>query len=222
MGKERLAEHDTAETAFAKQVWGLAGQFREHLVSVTTDDFEVVAAAAVQLSGAHEMRALCTGDEGGIDFYGRLMVRPPEGTVEPGILYTTILPKRVLILGQAKRYMMGQRIGRPEIQTFKGQVEECLEKYAGNARPPSHRVPASYYERGEPCLGVFMTTAAFAETAEGSAFASGIILVDGIQLAQFLVHHRVGLRCDGGRYMFDGEVFEGWLEGRRRDLAPHT
>ena len=165
------------------------------------------------------MYALCTGDEGGIDFYGRLVVRPPAGKVEPGILYTTILPKEVLIFGQAKRYMRSQRIGRPDIQTFKGQVEECLEKYPGNVRPPSHRVPNSYYERGEPHLGVFVTTAMFAETAAGSAFASGIILVAGTRLAQFLVHHRVGIRCEGDSYEFDREMFVAWLEDRRRELV---
>ena len=219
VGKGRVAERDSAETAFAKQTWGLSDKLLDYLITLTPADFEVVATAAVELAGAHEMRALCTGDEGGIDFYGRLMVRPPSNRIAAGIVYSTILPKAVLILGQAKRYSRDQRIGRPEIQKFKGQIDDCLEKYAGNPVPPSHRVPDSYYERGEPYLGVFVSTASFAATAEGSVCASGVSLVGGTQLAQFLVQNRVGISCDGETYQFEPKEFEAWLEDRRLGLV---
>jgi restriction endonuclease Mrr len=212
IGKERPGASDTRETAFAKQTWVLAEALLDHLLTLPPDQFEVVAAAAIELAGAHEMRALCTGDEGGIDFYGRLLVRPPSSKVTPGIVYTTILPKAVLVLGQAKRYPKDQRIGRPEIQKFKGQIEECLEKYPGNPRPPAHRVPGTYYERGEPHLGVFVSTASFAETAAGSAYASGVTLVGGRQLAQFLIQNRVGVSRMGEACGFDASEFGAWLQ----------
>ena len=219
VGKERLAERDTPETTFAKQAWALADELLEHLVTVDPKDFEVVCAAAVMLSGAQEMRALCTGDEGGIDFYGRLLVRPPSERVEPGILHTTVLPKRLLILGQAKRYSRIVHIGRPDIQKFKGQLDECLDKYEGNVRPPTHRVPDSYYERGEPYLGVFATTASFAETADASAFVSGVVLVPGEKLAQFLVYKEVGIVKVGEKLTFSRDAFAGWLRDEKEELT---
>jgi len=58
----------------------------------------------------------------------------------------------------------------------------------------------SYYLRDEPFLGVFVTTASFAETASECVEASGIVLVPGTHLAQFLAFHRVGIVEDEGSY----------------------
>lgn len=218
VGKERSTPRDTSETAVARSVGVAAEPLLQHLTTISPDDFEVVCAAGVALAGGTDMRALCTGDEGGIDFYGRLPIRESHPAVAPGLVYTTILPKAVFVLGQAKRYDRGVKIGRPDIQKFKAQIEDCLKKYEGNARPPSHRVPESFYDRGELCLGIFATTASFAETAEGAAASSGIHLVDGMRLAQFFVFHGVGVHMNGGTATFDLEVFSRWLGTQRAQV----
>jgi hypothetical protein len=159
IGKERAGANDDPDTLVAKMVYGLAPLVLDALVKLTPDEFEVACAASMMLSGACEMTALCTGDEGGIDFYGRIEVRQPSERIPKGVIHTTILPRKLLVLGQAKCYSLDTRIGRDEIQKFYGQVFDCLKQYEGNARPPSHRVPASYYQRGELALGVFVTTA---------------------------------------------------------------
>lgn len=171
------------------------------------------------LSGARQMKALCTGDEGGIDFYGRLEIRQSSSRIPAGILYTTLLPKELLVLGQAKCFQRHTRVGRPEIQQFKGQLRDCLEKYEGNNRPPAHRVPGSFYQSNELCLGVFVTTASFAETARACVEASGIVLVDGVQLSQFLAHHHVGIVEDEGGVRFDQNEFSNWLAIQRHALT---
>lgn len=219
VGKERSGRDDNSETAFAKHAWAPANELLDHLVTLHPNDFEVVCAAALVLSGAHEMKALCTGDEGGIDFFGRLMVRPPSDQIAPGLLYTTILPKQLLILGQAKRFSKDFRVGRPDIQKFKGQIADCMEKYAGNTRPPSHRVPPDYYQVREPHLGVFITTSQFAETAGTCVEASGVVLVAGFELAHHLVRHRVGVDTIGDGVRFSKDKLAQWLEDRRRQLV---
>jgi hypothetical protein len=219
VGKARSSALDNPDTIFARRVEGLARLLLDRLLTLTPHEFEIVCAAGLRLAGAREMRALCTGDEGGIDFYGRLEVRQPSERIPAGILYTTILPKDLLILGQAKRYSLDTRIGRPEIQLFKEQIRDCLEKYEGNERPPTHRVPESYYGSGEPSLGVFVTTASFAETATHSARSSGVVLVTGIQLAQFLAFHRVGIAQRDGNLHFDDSAFTHWLGDQRRSLT---
>ena len=202
-----------------KSVWRLGDPLLNHLVTLTPDDFEVVAGAAVALSGGEQMRVLCTGDEGGIDFYGRLAIRPPSPRVDAGILYTTIVPARLLVLGQAKRFSRDAMIGRPEIQKFKGQIDDCLDKYDENPLPPTHRVPGSFYIRGEPCLGIFVTTASFTETAAGAVAASGVVLVSGVQLAQFLLMHNVGVVKEYGAPAFRTEAFAAWLASERQRLV---
>jgi len=157
------------------------------------------------------MRALCTGDEGGIDFYGRIEVRQPSERIPKGVIYTTILPRKLLILGQAKRYSLNNRIGREDIQQFHGQVLDCLKQYAGNPRPPSHRVPTSYYQRGELTLGVFINTASFTDTAVASAEGLGYVLIPGEKLSQFLCFKQIGIIAHGGKYVFDPLLFRSWL-----------
>jgi hypothetical protein len=219
VGKARISARDNPETIIARNVERLSNSLLKALLDLTPDDFEVVSAASIVLSGAREMKALCTGDEGGIDFYGRLEIRPPASIIPAGLMHTTVLPKELLVLGQAKRYQPDARVGRPDIQQFKGQLQDCLKKYEGNQRPPSHRVPDCYYERDEPFLGVFVTTASFAETASECVVASGIVLVAGTRLSQFLAFHRVGIVEDDVGYRFDEDEFSRWLAGQRDVLT---
>ena len=218
VGKSRSGEHDSPDTIAAKSAYAIFSDLLKALLVVTPTDFEVVCAAALLLAGACEMHALCTGDEGGIDFYGRLEIRQYSARLAPDIAHTNILPKKLLVLGQAKRYASEARIGRPEIQQFKGQLDDCIKKYEGNAKPPTHRVPDHYYLRNEPYLGVFTTTASFADTAQESTEASGVILVGGVKLAQFLAFHRVGAAGDDIPH-FDDAVFTAWVAERRTKLV---
>jgi hypothetical protein len=219
IGKARIGAHDNRETVLAKNAESLSPQLLKALLSLTPSDFEVVSAASMALSGARNVKALCTGDEGGIDFYGRLQVREPSVLIPAGIIHTTLLPKDLLLLGQAKLYQPHVRVGRPDIQQFKGQVYDCLKKYEGNQRPPSHRVPESYYRRDEPHLAVFVTTASFAETAIECVEASGIVLIEGLRLAQFLAFHSVGLVEDERGFCFDQDKLFLWLDTQRRSLT---
>jgi hypothetical protein len=219
VGKARIGARDNPETVFARSAEKLSELLLKALLDLTPDDFEVVSAASMMLSGAREMKALCTGDEGGIDFYGRLEIRPSSTSIPAGLMHTTVLPKELLVLGQSKRHQPEWRVGRPEIQQFKGQLHDCLKKYEGNQWPPSHRVPESYYLRDEPFLGVFVTTSSFAETASESVEASGIVLVPGTRLAQFLAFRRVGIVEEEGSYRFDEREFSVWLASQRKGLT---
>jgi hypothetical protein len=219
IGKARIGVRDNADTAFARNAEALSIQLLNTLLDLTPDDFEVVSAAGMALSGGQDMKALCTGDEGGIDFYGRLPIRQPSALIPRGILHTTLLPKELLVLGQAKLYQRHVRVGRPDIQLFKGQVQDCMKQYEGNQRPPSHRVPESYYDRDEPFLGVFVTTASFAETATACVEASGIVLIPGVKLSQFLAFHHVGIVHDEKGFRFDQSDFSLWLATQRRELT---
>jgi hypothetical protein len=216
IGKGRTGEIDDRDTVVAKTVHGLAPQLLDALVNLTPNEFEIACAAGMMLSGACEMTALCTGDEGGIDFYGRIEIRQPCERVPKGVIHTTILPRKLLILGQAKCYGLDTRIGRDDIQQFHGQILDCLTKYEGNARPPTHRVPASCYSRGEAALGVFVTTASFTGTAAAAAEGFGYVLIPGLNLAQFLCFKQVGLVDHGGKYEFDPQLFRSWLSNQAR------
>lgn len=215
VGKGRIGQADNPLTIATKRASGLWNELLDYLLMVDDYDFQFVCAGAMMLAEAEEMRVSPKGDEGGIDFYGRLMLRRPSNEVETGLMHTTILPRRLLVLGQAKRYKKDVRIGRPEIQQISAQFKDCIEKYEGNPRPPSHRVPESYYHRGEPWLGVCITTASFADTSEGAVSASGIVLVGGCQLSQFLAFHRIGLKGLNEQWSFSADKFEAWIKDQK-------
>ena len=113
VGKARLRSGENIQTGFARQARACVDDLHEALCRCADVDFEAVCAAALVSSGASEMSATCSGDDGGIDLYGRLPLHPPDSTVQPGLLRTTLLAKEILVLGQCKRYARGSRVGRP-------------------------------------------------------------------------------------------------------------
>jgi hypothetical protein len=218
VGKRRPRSGESIQTRFARKARAQVEQLHQSVCRCSDFDFEVVCAAVLAESGASPVVATCSGDDGGIDLYGRLPLRPSDLTVPPGLLQTTLLPKEILVLGQCKRFDPDSRIGRSELQKFLGAVRDCLNQYDGNARPPSRRVPREFYRRGELCIPVFLTTAEYAETSAGEADANDLVLVAGRAMAEFLVGHRVGISQNAaGEPIFEQPAFDAWLaEARRR------
>ena len=216
VGKRRVRVDDNSQTGFARLARACVDPLHQALCNCADYDFEVVCAAALCKSGASPMVATCSGDDGGIDLYGRLPLRPADVNIRQGILNTTVLPKELLLLGQCKRFDQAARIGRPEIQQFVGAVRDCLNSYEGNPRPPSRRVPADFYHRSEICIPVFVTTAEYAETAMGEARSNNVVLIKGQELAQFLVAQKIGIIEHSGQLTFNLSGFNSWLEDARR------
>lgn len=218
VGKKRAQLGESAWTRFGRLARACVDDLHRSLCSCSDYDFEIVCAAALVMSGASHMVATCSGDDGGIDLYGRLPLRPPDPAMRRGLLQTTLLAKEVLLLGQCKRYDRVARIGRPVLQQFLGAVRDCLNQYEGNPRPPSRRVPVDFYRRGEICIPVFMTTAEYADTGAGEALGNDVVLVQGRELAEFLVAHRVGIgeEVDSGEPIFKRDAFSVWLAEVRR------
>lgn len=218
VGKSRLRSGENSQTRFARQARVYANDLHRSLCACSDFDFEVACAAALAESGASPMVATCSGDDGGIDLYGRLPLRPSDVTVSPALLRTTLLEKEVLLLGQCKRFASDARIGRPVLQQFLGAVQSCLNQYEGNHRPPSRRVPPDFYRRGEICIPIFMTTAEYADTGASEAQSNGLILVEGRELAQFLIARRVGIveEADSTRPIFETQAFDAWLAQARQ------
>ena len=193
VGKQRVRVGDSAETLAARQGYSLVPEMLKALYEGGDCAFERLCAALMLLSGAKEAFAGCTNDDGGIDIYGRIQLRLSDEYVRSGILQTAILQKSLLLLGQCKCHQPEKLIEPSDLREFSGAVNDCLNQYEGNHQPPSHRVPPSYYRRGETCIPVFFTTASFSDRASAVARSNDITLVDGKNVAQFLIYHRVAV-----------------------------
>jgi hypothetical protein len=216
VGKRRVRSTDSELTRFARAVRIVVPAIHNALYRCSDEDFEIVGAAALAECGALDMVANCSGDDGGIDIYGRLPLRTPDVNLRPGLLESTLLPNELLVLGQCKRYSAGARIGRPDLQKFLGAVNDCLNQYEGNARPPSQRLPSSFYRRNEPCVKVFITTAEYADTGHEEAHANDVVLIEGDVLAQFLAARRIGVDWDSAEVIsFSERKFSDWIQRSR-------
>ena len=74
--RPRAAEDDRARQA--RQRLFLEGRYLEVLTGLGNRTFEYVSASAVRLAGATDAFVTGAGDEGGIDFYGRIPIGPPR------------------------------------------------------------------------------------------------------------------------------------------------
>lgn len=211
VGKQRARAGDSPQTIAARQGFALAPHMLAAIYGSGDVAFEKVCAAIMRLSGATEAFASCASDDGGIDVYGRIPLGLNDDRVKSGILSTAIVQMSMFFLGQCKCYSPSEVIGPAQIREFYGSVEACRNKYEHNPKPPRHRVPDSYYKRGETSISILFSTGTFSEKAVAAAEADGIVLVTGRQIAQFLVHHRVVIiEREDGTLAVDGNALEAW------------
>lgn len=197
IGKQRTCPTDSPRTAEVREQLPLLMPMLEAVCACGNLIFEKICAGLMHLSGTSNAYATCSTDDGGIDIYGRLPLRLPDVGVNQNIISTHLLDKKYLFLGQCKCYSPTMRIGRPDLENFWGAVAHCLSQYEGNYHPPSHRVPSSFYRKNETCICLFFTTADYTDTAIGAANAMDIILINGRQIAEFLIYHKIGLSDEG-------------------------
>lgn len=218
IGKQRIRKDDTPETVAARQALHLVPQMIEVIYSLGDCLFEKICAAMMRLSGADQAFAGCASDDGGIDIYGRIPLRLGNANIQKGILQTAFLRKPLLFLGQCKCYKPDSYIRPEDIEQFHGSINSCMRHYEGNPHPPSHRVPAEYYRREETCIFVFFTTASFTEKAQTAAASHDIMLVNGKELAEYLIHHRIALVSTyEGIQVIDSAQLEPWANSLLRN-----
>lgn len=212
VGKARKRKSDTQETILVRELWRFSGQVLDAIYERDKSCFEILCAICLKLSGAREAYALCSRDEGGIDLFGRIPIGHELPGVVSGIVETNLLRGNILFLGQCKRYNPVSEVGPGEIRDFIGAVNDCLRQYEGNLKPPSHRVPKSYYGRGEPCIPIFMTTADYSEKSKTLAQSNQIKLINGKHISEFICSRKVGFVLEGDSYQFDKNLFYSWLQ----------
>ena len=175
-----IAERSCSEAAievetYIEQIADLAAFQREKvkqeiLVSLrqlSPDDFESFCRIFLSRYGFTRMELTRKGRDGGIDVKGLLKMGLAE--------------MRVAV--QCKRYSEDNKIGRPVVSAFRGDITGDFEQ------------------------GIFITTSGFTKEAEDVSFKPGcvpIILIDGEQLADIMIEKGIGVQ----RQMIDVYDFD--------------
>lgn len=211
IGKKRRRKGDSTTAARIRDGIHLIPEMLDAIYACNAAIFERICARLMALSGATEYFVTGHSDEGGIDIFGRVPLRMRDSAVPGSLLHTSLLERQLLFLGQCKCESPNTRLGRPPITSFSAAVVDCLGKYEGNSHPPTQGVPLAYFRTRETCISVFFTTADYTGEAEAAAAASDVILVDGKQIAGFLLYHEIGLKeTSGGTRTIDKRLLEAW------------
>jgi restriction system protein len=111
------------------------------------------------------------GYGGGRAEMGKAIGKSGDGGID-GIIKEDALGLDVVYV-QAKRYAADNSVGRPEVQSFAGSLDGV-----------------------RATKGIFITTSSFTSNAREftDKIAKRIILIDGPELARFMVRHNIGVR----------------------------
>ncbi|WP_197073537.1 restriction endonuclease [Frigoribacterium sp. MEB024] len=161
-----------------------ARTIRTTLTSLTAPEFEIACTGILRIMGCADPHTSSQGNDGGIDFYGRLEL---EGRLDNFSTYGGF-DRRVglWLIGQAKHYPT-RNIQTAHIRELVGSVELARTKGAIHTWPGLHLRPF------DAVIQVFFTTGDFSSGSNKLIDNSGLVAMNGDQLATFLADAGLGL-----------------------------
>jgi hypothetical protein len=160
--------------------------------------FEYLCKHLLQINGVIKSFVTRGTKEGGIDFYGLLDIdKSLSGILLKGL--------KVRIIGQAKCY--SKEVGESWIRKFYTHYEDFLNTEGRGIKI----LPKWFIEIKSPVIAIFATTSTFTKGAVGYANKKGIILREGDQIVEDLLHSPKSdnwfQRSENGSLIFDQESF---------------
>ena len=178
---------------------GYVGGVLRELISLSPTQFETACTKILDLLGCKNTHTSPVRDDGGIDFYGQLSLRGRLDSPHPlgGIDART----NVWLIGQAKHYPINP-IRPSVIRELIGSVELARTKGAIHVWEGLHLAPF------EPTVMLVFTTGHFSRGSKALLANSGVLSMDGPQLAAFLCDVGLGFSSD---QQFTADQFRGDL-----------
>ncbi|QYJ80647.1 restriction endonuclease [Shewanella acanthi] len=133
------------------------GEILASLRQLTPSRFEEFSQIFLSRYGFTRMNVTSLSRDGGIDVKGLLKIGLAE----------------MRVAAQCKRYAEGNKVGRPDVSQFRGDITGDFEQ------------------------GIFITTSTFTKEAQEISFKPGcvpIILIDGEQLADIMIDKGIGVQ----------------------------
>lgn len=161
-------------------------------------NFEYLCKHLLQINGVVKSFVTRGTKEGGIDFYGLLDI----DKYLSGILLKDL---KVRIIGQAKCH--SKEVGEGWIRKFYTHLEDFLKKEGRGIK----NLPKWFIEVKTPVIGIFAATSTFTKGAITYAKKKGILLREGDQITEDLIHSPKAdgwfQRGENGNLIFKQELF---------------
>ena len=185
-----------AELQRARSLRAHAASVRQSLVDLTPKEFEVACTSILRIMGCQEPHTSPISNDGGIDFYGRLELK---GRLDNASPYGGFDSRAgVWLVGQAKHYP-SRAIQTAHIRELVGSVE--LARTGGAI----HVWDGLRLRPFDAVLQLIFTTGGFSAGALKLLDQSGVIAMNGNQLATFLADAGAGIDEQAGTY--DADAF---------------
>lgn len=172
----------------------------EILKETTDDQFEELCANILELWHVESPIRTQRNADHGIDFFGKMTFRQFFGDSQ--ISSGAEKQFKIWFVGQAKNYS-ASAVSTTEIREFVGSVDLARSKNFATLCDPLPELQIRAYD---PVCYLFFTTGSFSEHAVRLLRRSGVVAMDGDQLATFLADRGIGIK----RGRFDKAAFEKW------------
>jgi len=140
-------------------------------------DFEYLCKHLLEINGIEGAGVTRKSREGGIDFYGLLRMHKFTHQLLLGDL-------EIRLIGQARHCSVDGKVGEPQLNAFITQYHN-FKSGRGRGR---EAVPDWFKNSKSPLTALFITNTEFTKDAYNAAKQEGIILKDGDQIAEDLIH----------------------------------
>jgi hypothetical protein len=201
-GSSYVQPNDDPATALAKQNRRHYDRLLLFIRSLTWRDFEACCRGVLSLLGCNDPRMTSASNDQGIDFHGRLSL---DGRLDNFSHYPSIDSKLdVWMVGQAKHYTK-TKVATPDLRELVGSIQLARSgTYADGGRALEGFTPRVC----DPVFYLFFTTGSISRDGVILLKASGMISMDGPQLATFLADNQVGQTAG----VFDQAAAEAWIK----------
>ena len=151
-------------------------EIKSRIKNINWENFENLCKALLEINGIEGAGITRKAKEGGIDFYGLLLMHK----FATGVLLKGL---EIRIIGQAKHRSAEGKIGEPEVKLFAKQCSD-FERGTGKGQKA---VPDWFKKAKSPLSYMLITNSEFTKDAYNAAKAEGIVLRNGDQIAEDLV-----------------------------------
>ena len=171
----------------------LLPRLRVELAAMDDTRFERLCGYVLLAMGCAGVRVTRANKDRGVDVFGRL----PVGTAANATASSRMALGRLfaVIVVQAKRYAMTDRIGPEEVRQLAG-TWYLIRNARGNGDLEDHLdhiLDELEVRMEDPAIQIVMTSAGFSGPARREARDGGLVLLDGRQLAALLARERLAV-----------------------------
>ena len=174
--------------------------------------FEALCGRLLERIGCIGVTVTQQSQDSGVDFIARLPVAAGVDNAAPGIatFLRVVGSIAFLLYGQAKRYGPDNPVDADTVHKLVGSWQDRRNEYADNTIQQAAReaLERAMYRAADPALLVIATTSTYTRAAVRRAQATGVVLLDGEQIAQLLLQLALGVELDGTDWRADADSLD--------------